>query len=400
MTRFKLSLIAAMLAGFMPQPVAAEDGVIRVGATLKMVSTQGQTSGKMLTDQIDAINKAGGINGKKIEIMLLNDECKSDRGVSNALKIINEYKAHVLIGSHCSAVTLPIVDITNKAKIPQISPASSADGITKRGSAWIFRDTPSERFYRSVMGEYIGENIGKKVAYLITADAAAQSFAKNVKDYMLETYKVEPILSVQASEQDVDYRSFLLKIKASNPDVITLAGNGTELAKMIVQAGEVGIPTTVPRVTNAWACASEFPELAGNLAVGVVHVCPTSAFEQRPEVQEFVKMATERYKVPHPDSDFMLTFDLMNILKTALQNAKLTLTDNSLEADRTAIRDALASIKNFNGVAGGAINFCADPTPQCRDGNRTPMLLEYTKGGTDFAVKVLKKVTYEPDKGL
>jgi branched-chain amino acid transport system substrate-binding protein len=395
-----LSSIAVMAAGLMVQPVAAADGVIRIGATLKMVSQQGQRSGQMLTDEFDAINKAGGINGHKIELMMLNDECKSDRGVSNAIKLINEYKAHVLVGSHCSSVTMPIVDISARAKIPQISPASSADGITKRGSAWVFRDTPSERFYRSVVGEYIGENIGKKVAYLVTADAAAQSFAKNIMEYMRNTYKVEPVFLAQATEQDVDYRSIMLKIKGTNPNVITFAGNGPELAKMILQAGEVGIPTSVPRVTNAWACASDFPELAGDKAVGVIHVCPTSAFEERPAVKEFVKMTTERYGIPRPDSDFMLTYDLVGILKIALSNAKLTLTDDSLAADREAIRDALASIKDYWGVAGGPINFCADPTPQCRDGNRTPMLLEYVKGGKDYSVKVLKTITYKPDHEL
>ena len=399
MKKLKLFVLSIAL-GAMAQTACAEEGVIRIGATLKMVSPQGQTSGQMLTDRFEEINKAGGINGHKIKLMLLNDECKSDKGVSNAIKLINEFNAHILIGSHCSSVTLPMVDITNKAKIPQISPASSADGITKRNSAWIFRDTPSERFYRSVLGEYIGENIGKKVAYLVTADAAAQSFAKNIREYMRLTYKADPVFEAQATEQDVDYRAVLLKIKASNPDVITLAGNGAELAKMIVQAAEIGIPTSMPKVTNAWACASEFPALAGDLAVGVVHVCPTSAFEQRTEVQDFVKMTTERYKVARPDSDFMLTYDLADILKTALERAKLSLTEASLASDREAIRDALASIRNFKGVAGGEINFCADPTPQCRDGNRTPMLLEYVKGGSEFTVKVLKKVTYDADKNL
>jgi hypothetical protein len=48
----------------------------------------------------------------------------------------------------------------------------------------------------------------------------------------------------------------------------------------------------------------------------------------------------------------------------------------------------------------GKINFCADPTPQCRDGNRTPILVEYVKGGKEYEMKQLATVTFEPDFGL
>jgi branched-chain amino acid transport system substrate-binding protein len=71
-----------------------------------------------------------------------------------------------------------------------------------------------------------------------------------------------------------------------------------------------------------------------------------------------------------------------------------------LKADRAAIRDALANIKNFTGLASGPINFCADATPQCRDGNRTGILVEYTKGGKDYDMAVLARVSFEPDFGL
>ena len=62
--------------------------------------------------------------------------------------------------------------------------------------------------------------------------------------------------------------------------------------------------------------------------------------------------------------------------------------------------NALANIKNFTGLASGPINFCADATPQCRDGNRTGILVEYTKGGKDYDMRVLARVSFEPGFGL
>ena len=99
-------------------------------------------------------------------------------------------------------------------------------------------------------------------------------------------------------------------------------------------------------------------------------------------------------------SPLLRASETAQIIKLALKNAKLELTDASLKADRTAIRDALANVKNYSGLASGPINFCADATPQCRDGNRTGILVEYTKGGKDFDMRVLARVGFEADFGL
>ena len=56
--------------------------------------------------------------------------------------------------------------------------------------------------------------------------------------------------------------------------------------------------------------------------------------------------------------------------------------------------------RTISGLASGPINFCADATPQCRDGNRTGILVEYTKGGKDFDMRVLARVGFEADFGL
>ena len=59
-------------------------GEIRLGITMRMVSENGQKYGQMMMDEIDIINKSGGINGNNIVATLMNDECKSDKGVANA----------------------------------------------------------------------------------------------------------------------------------------------------------------------------------------------------------------------------------------------------------------------------------------------------------------------------
>jgi ABC-type branched-subunit amino acid transport system substrate-binding protein len=406
MTHYKVQsalalLPAAMLAvGLSAAPAQAQDGVIRIGVTLRMVVENGIKYGQLTKDELEAVNAAGGINGKKVEVILLDDECKPDKGISNVNRFIHQHKVHLVLGSTCSSVSMPMVDVTAKEEVPQIIPHSTNSNITKKGSAWVFRTSVSERFYASVHAKYLSENVGKKVAYLYTTDGAAISFAKDYMSYMRKTYQVEPLYEAQMQETDLDFRSHLLKIKSLNPEVLAIGGQLDAIARITQQAVEVGIPTKVRRVAASAASNAPVPELAGDAVVGLTFAAAFSCKDERPVAQTFVKMVQEKYKVRCPDHDFSQAYETAQIVKIALKNAKLQLTDASLKADRAAIRDALADIKNYSGLASGPINFCKDATPQCRDGNRTGILVEYTKGGKDYDMRVLARVSFDPDFGL
>lgn len=395
-----LALAAAVALGAIATPALAQDGVIRIGITLRMVVENGLKYGQMTKDELEAVNATGGINGKKVEVILLDDECKPEKGVANVNRFIHQHKVHIVLGSTCSSVSLPMVDITAKEEVPQIIPHSTNSNITKKGSAWVFRTSVSERFYASVHAKYLSENVGKKVAYLFTTDAAGISFARDYMTYMRKTYNVEPVYEAQMQETDLDFRSHLLKIKSLNPDVLAIGGQLDAIARMVQQSIEVGIPAKVRRVAASAASNAPVPELAGDAVVGLTFAAAFSCKDERPVAQAFVKMVQEKYKVRCPDHDFSQAYETAQLVKLALSRAMPTLTEASLKTDRTAIRDALASIKNYSGLASGPINFCAAPTPQCRDGNRTGILVEYTKGGKDFDSRVLARVSFEPDFGL
>ncbi|MBI3513708.1 MAG: ABC transporter substrate-binding protein [Proteobacteria bacterium] len=395
-----LAAAGALALGTGAPPAHAQDGVIRIGVTLRMVVENGLKYGQMAKEELEAVNAAGGINGKKIEVILLDDECKPDKGIANVNRFIHQNKVHLVMGSTCSSVSLPMVDVTAKEEVPQIVPHSTNTNVTKKGSAWVFRTSVSERFYAAVHAKYLAENAGKKVAYLYTNDGAAIGFANDYMAYMKRTYSAEPVYQAQMQETDLDFRAHLLKIKSVGADVLAIGGQLDAIARISQQALEVGIPSKVRRVAASAASNAPVPELAGDAVVGLIYAAAFNCKDERPVAQAFVKMVQEKYKVRCPDHDFSQAYETAQIVKQALTAAKLGLTDATLKADRLAIRDALANVKNFTGLASGPINFCADPTPQCRDGNRTGILVEYTKGGKDFDTKVLARVSFEPDFGL
>ncbi|MCC7046688.1 MAG: ABC transporter substrate-binding protein [Alphaproteobacteria bacterium] len=397
--RLCLALALGLTFGLRPG-IADAQGTIRIGITLRMLVENGFKYGQMAQDELLAVNAAGGINGHKVEVVLLDDECKPDKGVANTNRFIHQNKVHLIMGSTCSSVTLPMVDIVTKEEIPLIIPHSTNTTITQKGSAWIFRTSVAERFYAAVHAKYLAENAGKKVAYLFTNDGAGISFVRDYKSYMADTYKVEPLYEGQMQETDLDFRPHLLKIKSLNPDVLAIGGQIDAIARISQQSYEVGIPSKVRRVSASAASNAPVPELAGDAVKGLIFAAAFSCTDERPIAKEFVKMVQEKYKVRCPDHDFSQAYETAQLVKLALSRAKLTLSDAALADDRKAIRDAFTTIKDYQGLASGPINFCADPTPQCRDGNRTGILVEYTKGGKDYEMRVLARVGFEADFGL
>src|SRR5262249_5743589 len=224
-------LVLAPAAWVAAAPARAPDAVIRIGITLRMVVENGLKYGQLAKDELEQVNASGGINGKKLEVILLDDECKPDKGIANVNRFIHQHKVHLVLGSTCSSVSLPMVDVTAKEEVPQVIPHSTNQNITKKGSAWVFRVPVSERFYAAVHAKYLAENAGKKVAYLFTTDGAGIGFARDYMAFMRKTYNAEPVYEAQLQETDLDFRAHLLKVKSLNPDVLAIGGQHDAIAR-------------------------------------------------------------------------------------------------------------------------------------------------------------------------
>ena len=396
-TKFLAGLAAG---GFVLSATAALADEIRIGITMRMVSENGQKYGQMVMDEIGLINEAGGINGHQIKATLMNDECKSDKGVANANKLIFQEKVHLLIGSTCSSVSLPIVDVTAKAQVPQIIPHSTNSQITQKGSAWVFRVPVSGRFYAGVNAKYVGENIGKKIAYICAADAASQNDCDAMQAQMKSQHGADPAYVAQVQEKEVDFRTHMQKIKSAGVDGIMVAALAETMSRALIQSYEAGIGTDVRRIGSSSASNAPVPKISGDAVKGVFYAAAYSNADTRPIAKLFNQMVKDRYGIHAPDHDFSQAYDLIRIVEIALNNSDLKLTNSSLAADRTAIRDAIANVKNYQGLASGPISFCAAATPQCRDGNKTPVLIAYKKGGEAFETEVLARVNMPEDFGL
>jgi ABC-type branched-subunit amino acid transport system substrate-binding protein len=297
-------------------------------------------------------------------------------------------------------VSLPIVDVTAKAEVPQIIPHSTNGKITQKGSAWVFRVPVSGRYYAGVNAKYVGENIGMKIAYICAADAASQNDCDAMQKQMRMQHGAEPVYVAQVQEKEVDFRTHMQKIKSAGVDGIMVAALAETMARALVQSYEAGIGPDVRRIGSSSASNAPVPKIAGDAVKGVFYAAAYSDADTRPVARLFNEMVRKRYGIHAPDHDFSQAYDLIRIVEIALNNAKVSLTSSSLKADRAAIRDAIAGIRNYQGLASGPISFCSDPSPVCRDGNKTPVLIAYTKGGEQYETEILARVTMPIDFGL
>ena len=152
--------------------------------------------------------------------------------------------------------------------------------------------------------------------------------------FMKKTYNVDPVYEAQMQETDLDFRAHLLKIKSVGADVLAIGGQIDAISRISQQSIEVGIPSKVRRVAASAASNAPVPELAGDAVVGLIYAAAFNCKDERPVAQAFVKLVNEKYKVRCPDHDFSQAYETAQIIKQALTNAKLTLTDASLKDDR------------------------------------------------------------------
>ena len=291
-------------------------------------------------------------------------------------------------------MSLPIVDVLHKAGVPMLIPHSTNYKITLKGSPWVFRVPIFSRFSAAAAAKYTAENIGTKIAYIWVSDAASQADAQKFVEY-IETFHGEPpVYAEQFQEGELDLRAHLLKIKALKPEALMISAQSQDFARGLVQSYEVGIPPSAKRIGGSDASNRPAPTLSGDAIKGVFFRAAFSYADPDPKVKEFVAMTADRYGVANPDHDFSQAWDSVHVARIAFEGANLTLADDSLAADRAAIRDALGTVTGYVTLGGGVVDFRADPTPECWDGNKTPVLIEYTKGGEDYEIRVIGKTTF------
>jgi branched-chain amino acid transport system substrate-binding protein len=352
MTRTLVRLVAAVLVvGWAAGPAfaQADKKTIKVGM-LQMLTGDLARYGIPLRDAglyaVEEVNAAGGINGRKVEVVLEDVGSTPQGSVQAALKLIQRDRVDVLMQGGTSGHTLATIPIADEHRIAMAN-MSTAENITQQGSKWTFR---AARVPNSVLDRKFAQYVAKemklqRVAVIYGNDEmgrdAATIFAK-----ALEAQGVKPVAVEQVQVGDPDVSAQVTRVKAANPQAIFVQGHSNEATKIIRTIRQL-IPGGVTILGFDQMTTAKFLDEAGGAAnlEGMIY---RSGFlgEQSPDrdLQAFVA----RWKAKDPNADTllpMIQYAGMQVLFQALRQAG----DN---LSREGIRDAFYKVQGFKTILG------------------------------------------------
>lgn len=340
MKRKSLLVVSALLA--LGVAAFAQDE-IKVGVYASLTGGQasfGISQNNAIALGAEEINKAGGVLGKPMKIVVEDDRSTPGESATIVRKLIANDKVCAILGEFASSRSLEGGPICQENKIPMLSPGSTNPKVTEIGD-YIFRTCFMDSFQGTVMARFALAK-GYKKAAILTDEK--QDYSKGLAQYFREVFTKNGGVIVKEqsySSGDKDFRAQLTSIKATKPDVVFLPGYYNEVALIGRQARQFGVK--VPFMGGDGWEGDALLKIAGASLDGCFFSTHFSADNQSPLVQGFI----EKYKAKYgtvPDCQAALGYDTVKILANAINKAGST--------DPLAIRDAVAATKDFQGVSG------------------------------------------------
>jgi len=356
-----LMLAAALAAGCGGGDKKADGGKdakgakeIVIGANFELtgnVANYGKSTLAGLKLAVDEVNKAGGINGAKVRVVESDNKSEPSESGNAVTKIITKDKVVAVIGpatSGCVAASEPIVTAN---KVPLIAPCATAPAITvdKDGKTkqFVFRACFIDPFQGEIMAKFASNSLKvKKVAILHDASSDYSKGLAEVFQKTLEGAGGSVVAKEAFLSKDIDFKSTLTKLKASEPEALYIPGYYEEVAKIIKQAREVGL--NVPLLGSDGWDSPKLVEIAGDKDTDNCFFSNAYTAEDKdPGVQKFI----QAYKAANqkvPDVFAMQGYNAGLVLFNAIKTAGTT--------DGVKLAEALAKTKDLQ-VANGKFTY-------------------------------------------
>ncbi|MER7176255.1 ABC transporter substrate-binding protein [Streptomyces mesophilus] len=289
-----------------------------VNAQSGQLSSLGDWEYKGAKLAVDEWNKKGGVNGRKIELKLFDDQGDPTTGTNIARKLDSQgYIA--MIGTAESAVTIAMAPVLQQAEIPNITSGQS-DGLVAQKSPFLFLNGPTSTTYDTTLAKYLIEEKQFKNIAMITNNG---SFGKGEHDAFLKAAKdlgVTPSTDQIVTTDQKDFSSALTKIRAEKAEVIFIGSEEVEAGLIVKQARDLGI--TAPFAGAAPQGTPVFMDTAGKAAVeGTIVSSPYLSNDVSPAAEKFADAYKAAYK-EEAEMHGAKAYDGANILLTALDTSK------------------------------------------------------------------------------
>ena len=358
-----VTFLSVMIVAIFGSGVATAADEIRIGFTPPITGVHaagGSLQVKTIKLALKEINAAGGVNGKKIDLRIIDNQSSNPGALAALQKAVEQEKVLAMIGCLYSTQVFATAEATKNYGVPTIIGATNVN-ITRQGNPWLFRARPDDSVTAGAMVKYIKEDSKlTKIGIFHDADAfgtgGADLVEKNAKEAGLTVVKRE-----KCATATKDFTAELLAFKNAGAQVLIFYGHEEATAVLQRQMRQLGSPFKF--LGSPSAAAKDSLNLAKEAAEGiwaVVDFVPGQSEENRRYAAAYKKEYNEEF-----DSLSVWTYDGLKIMANAIKKAG---------EDRAKIREAILATQGYKGVQG---TFSFTPNG---DGLREVSIVQIEKG--------------------
>lgn len=327
---------------------AAEADTVKIGSLLTTTGDLGPMGNRMANAgrlAIEEINEQGGLLGKKVTLLLENDNCEPAKGLERIKKLIDINGVKVIVGAMISGSSFSAGPYASRKQVPLISPSATAAKLSEqRWTKWFFRTCLRDDLQAKVLADIVMEKGFSRLATIVLDNTYGQGLEIALVEILKEQgWDGKHVASVRYDQKKKDYLTQLQQIKDSKPDVVftsTYADDGIIVFKQALDLGLDEVP---------WLGCD------GNYGSGLFKEPKSAQFMEKAflagtrsaggltkEYDTFAKAYEDKFGEP-PEVYCDTTYDAVWVVAEAIKKAGIY--------DGKAIRDAMETIQ-LDGASG------------------------------------------------
>ncbi|MGB4431964.1 MAG: ABC transporter substrate-binding protein [Limnochordia bacterium] len=372
--RIKSIVVCVLLVFALTVPALAQGDVIKIGLISSLtgsVSTYGQSVRNAVTMAVDDINASGGILGRQISLIILDDKGDGTEAAQAARRLIDRENIALILGPVITPSVMAVAPICQAAGVPMLTPTGTGDQITTVGD-FIFRGAYKDSFQGRIMAQFAAENLGLKEAAIIYDVANDYSVGlRNAFKTTFEELGGKIIAEESYSTGDTDFSAQLTSLAMRNPQALFIPDYYSTAGPILMQARLMGMDAVMLGV-DGWD-SPDLSALAGGFEEGGYIVNHYSGDVDSPVTQGFIAQYTAAFGQA-PDALAALAYDGVMIVTKALEAAGST--------DPEALKQALGTVEAIEGAT-GTIKMDPEGTPI-----KSAVILKITNGKWELVDRI------------
>ena len=272
-------------------PAMAQD-TFRFGLAMPLTGSQalyGQDQVKAADWAVAEINKAGGINGKKLEMIVLDTQADPQLGIQMANRLVSVEKVPAFVTAW-SAVVKAVAPIANDNRVVEFSVGATSPDIAKLGD-YVYTTFPLADIDIAAVARYAATSMGKKKAAIVYINNETGTVAAEVYKKVFIGTGGQIVANETYDPKATDFTGPLLKVRAANPDIIHLQGLVSDTPQVIAQMRQLGL--TQPITSYSVAYNPKLIQQLGAAAEGVIATSLAPGADDSDTVRAYVARWTK-----------------------------------------------------------------------------------------------------------